>query len=148
MSTPQLTQSFLRDPFLLFENSGIHPSPPQYLYLLNSNGIPPVSFLFYSVHCVIRFRLGNGYLETTITKTSILVSVSSSQKQIFVLGQPSSGKSTLVSALLHKALSDDQKDAQRTDFAIGYDFADVRDEADESKYSRLQATSNSMLRVH
>ena len=44
LSTPQLTQSFLRDPFLLFENSGIHPSPPQYLYLLNSNGIPPVSF--------------------------------------------------------------------------------------------------------
>ena len=69
-------------------------------------------------------------------------------KANFVLGQPSSGKSTLVSALLHKALSDDQKDAQRTDFAIGYDFADVRDEADESKYSRLQATSNSMLRVH
>ena len=44
LSTPQLTQSFLRDPFLLFENSGISPSPPQFLYLLNSNGIPPVSF--------------------------------------------------------------------------------------------------------
>ena len=44
LSTPQLTQSFLRDPFLLFENSGINPSPPQFLYLLNSNGIPPVSF--------------------------------------------------------------------------------------------------------
>ena len=64
-----------------------------------------------------------------------------------MLGQPSSGKSTLVSPLLHKAMSDDQ-DAQRTDFAIGYDFADVRDEADEGKYSRLQVTSNSMLRVH
>ena len=74
--------------------------------------------------------------------SSILDSVSSSRsipsKQILVLGQPSSGKSTLVSALLHKALSDDQKDAQRTDFAIGYDFADVRDEADEGKYSRLK----------
>ena len=81
--------------------------------------------------------------------SSILDSVSSSRsipsKQILVLGQPSSGKSTLVSALLHKALSDDQKDAQRTDFAIGYDFADVRDEADEGKSSRLQDTSNSML---
>ena len=61
-----------------------------------------------------------------------------------MLGQPSS---TLVSALLYKALSDAQ-DAQRTDLAIGYDFADVRDEADKGKYSRLQATSNSMLRVH
>ena len=65
--------------------------------------------------------------------SSILDSVSSSRsipsKQILVLGQPSSGKSTLVSALLQKPLSDDQ----RTDFAIGYDFADVRDEADEGK---------------
>jgi dynein light intermediate chain 1, cytosolic len=60
-----------------------------------------------------------------------------------VLGQPSSGKSTLVSALLQKALSDDQKDDQRTDFAIGYDFADVRDEADEGKCSRLQASTSS-----
>ena len=68
--------------------------------------------------------------------SSILDSVSSSRsipsKQILVLGQPSSGKSTLVSALLQKT-SDDQKDDERTDFAIGYDFADVRDEADEGK---------------
>ena len=75
--------------------------------------------------------------------SSILDSVSSSRsipsKQILVLGQPSSGKSTLVSALLQKAVSDDQKDAQRTDFAIGYDFADVRDEADEGKCNHLQA---------
>lgn len=44
LSTPQITQRFLRDPFHLFENSGINPSPPQFLYILNSNGIPPVSF--------------------------------------------------------------------------------------------------------
>jgi dynein light intermediate chain 1, cytosolic len=73
--------------------------------------------------------------------SSILDSVSSSRsipsKQILILGQPSSGKSTLVSALLQKPLLDDQKDDQRTDFAIGYDFADVRDEADEGKYNRL-----------
>ena len=62
-----------------------------------------------------------------------------------MLGQPSSGKSTLVSALLQKALSDEQNDAQRTDFAIGYDFADVRDEADEGKSTYLQAPSNDIL---
>ena len=82
--------------------------------------------------------------------SAILDSVSSSRsipsKQILVLGQPSSGKSTLVSALLQKALSDDQKDTQRTDFAIGYDFADIRDEADEGKCSRLLlASSHNML---
>jgi len=44
LATPQITQCFLHDPFHLFENSGITPSPPQFLYLLNSNGIPPVSF--------------------------------------------------------------------------------------------------------
>jgi len=67
--------------------------------------------------------------------SSILDSVSSSRsipaKQIILLGQPSSGKSALVSALLQKPLSDERKDDQKTDFAIGYDFADVRDEADE-----------------
>jgi hypothetical protein len=44
LSTPQLTQRFLRDLFVLFEPSGITTSPPQYLYLLNSNGIPFTSF--------------------------------------------------------------------------------------------------------
>lgn len=69
--------------------------------------------------------------------SSILDSVSSSRsipsKQILLLGQPSSGKSALASALLQKPVSDEQKDGQRTDFAIGYDFADVRDEADEGE---------------
>lgn len=71
--------------------------------------------------------------------SSILDSVSSSRsipsKQVLLLGQPSSGKSTLASALLQKPLLDDQRDDQRTDFAIGYDFADVRDEADEGEYT-------------
>lgn len=71
--------------------------------------------------------------------SSILDSVSSSRsipsKQILLLGQPSTGKSTLASALLQKPVStDDQKEDQRTDFAIGYDFADVRDDADEGEH--------------
>ncbi|KAJ3516133.1 hypothetical protein NLJ89_g1310 [Agrocybe chaxingu] len=73
--------------------------------------------------------------------SSILDSVSSSRsipsKQILLLGQPSSGKSTIVSALLQKPVADEQKDDQRTDFAVGYDFADVRDEADEDTLARL-----------
>ncbi|KAG6841846.1 hypothetical protein C0991_006253 [Blastosporella zonata] len=69
--------------------------------------------------------------------SSILDSVSSSRsipsKQILLLGQPLTGKSTLASALLQKPLVDEEKDENRSDFAIGYDFADVRDEADEGK---------------
>lgn len=72
--------------------------------------------------------------------SSILDSVSSSRsipsKQILLLGQPSSGKSAIASALLQKQVSDEQKDDQRSDFAIGYDFADVRDEADEGELPR------------
>ncbi|KAH9482492.1 Cytoplasmic dynein 1 light intermediate chain 2 [Psilocybe cubensis] len=63
--------------------------------------------------------------------SSILDSVSSSRsipaKQILLLGQPSSGKSTIASALLQKPVSDEQKVDQRSDFAIGYDFADIID---------------------
>ncbi|TFK43813.1 dynein light intermediate chain-domain-containing protein [Crucibulum laeve] len=73
--------------------------------------------------------------------SSILDSVSSSRsipsKNILLLGQPSTGKSTLASALLQKPASDEGKDDQRTDFALGYDFADVRDDADEDTLARL-----------
>ena len=72
--------------------------------------------------------------------SSILDSVSSSRsipsKQILLLGQPSTGKSTLASALLQKPALDEGKDDQRSDFALGYDFADVRDDADEGGFSR------------
>ena len=44
--------------------------------------------------------------------------------------------------MLHKALSDDEMIS-----LLVTNFADVRDEAYEGKYSRLQVTSNSMLRV-
>jgi hypothetical protein len=67
--------------------------------------------------------------------STILNSVSSSRsipaKNILVLGQPSTGKSTLVSALLQKPAADTSKDEPRTDYALGYDWADVRDEGEE-----------------
>jgi hypothetical protein len=52
-------------------------------------------------------------------------------KNLLVLGQPSTGKSTLVSALLQKPPADAGKDEPRTDFAVGYDWADIRDEGEE-----------------
>lgn len=73
--------------------------------------------------------------------SSILDSVSSSRsipsKQIVLLGQPSTGKSTLAAALLQKTVSDEGKDEHRCDFALGYDFADVRDDADEGNFSQV-----------
>jgi dynein light intermediate chain 1 len=49
------------------------------------------------------------------------------------LGQPSSGKSTIASALLQKQLSDENKDDPPSDYALGYGFADVRDDAEEGE---------------
>lgn len=68
--------------------------------------------------------------------SSILDSVSSTRlipsKQVLVLGPPSSGKSVLASALLQKPVAaDDSNDESRTDFALGYGWADVRDDGDE-----------------
>ncbi|TRM67915.1 dynein light intermediate chain-domain-containing protein [Schizophyllum amplum] len=66
--------------------------------------------------------------------SSILDSVSSTRsipsKQILLLGQPGTGKSTLSNALLQK--EPESSDQDKTDFALGYDWADVRDEGDES----------------
>lgn len=73
--------------------------------------------------------------------SSILDSVSSSRsipaKQILLLGQPSTGKSTLAAALLQKTSTDEVKEDQRLDFALGYDWADVRDDADEGMLNRF-----------
>ena len=67
--------------------------------------------------------------------SSILDSVSSTHstpsKNIVLLGQPGFGKSTLAAALLRKAASDRDKEDIKSDYALGYDFADVRDDADE-----------------
>lgn len=70
--------------------------------------------------------------------SSILDSVSSTRsipsKQILLLGQPSSGKSTLAAALLQRPVADEPKDESRSsDFALGYEWADIRDDADEGK---------------
>jgi len=67
--------------------------------------------------------------------SSILDSVSKSRstpsKQILLLGEPQTGKSTITAALLQKQL---EKDQVHDDFALGYGWADVRDEADEGMY--------------
>lgn len=71
--------------------------------------------------------------------SSILDSVSTSRsipsKQVLLLGQPSTGKSTLAAALLQKTSGDEVKEDQRSDFALGYDWADVRDDADEGAHT-------------
>lgn len=67
--------------------------------------------------------------------SSILDSVSTSRsipsKQIILLGEPSSGKSTITASLLKKPLVEDKQ--EQYDFAVGYDWADVRDDADEGR---------------
>lgn len=66
--------------------------------------------------------------------SSILDSVSSSRstpaKQVILLGEPSSGKSAIAAALLKET-----KDEKETslDFAMGYDWADVKDDAEEGE---------------
>jgi dynein light intermediate chain 1 len=72
---------------------------------------------------------------------SILDSVSSSRsipaKNILLLGEPGTGKSTLGAALLQKSPADDstRTETTRLDFALGYDWADIRDDADEGQNS-------------
>ncbi|EJU06359.1 hypothetical protein DACRYDRAFT_45062 [Dacryopinax primogenitus] len=63
--------------------------------------------------------------------SSILNSVSATRsipsKNVLILGEEHTGKSTLVRALLRKTEDDDQSG----DFALGYGWADVKDDADE-----------------
>lgn len=75
--------------------------------------------------------------------SSILDSVSSSRaipsKNVILLGEPSSGKTTLCNALLQKSQqhersrADQQADGSSRDFALGYEWGNVKDEADEGK---------------
>ncbi|KAJ3812696.1 dynein light intermediate chain-domain-containing protein [Lentinula aff. lateritia] len=75
--------------------------------------------------------------------SSILDSVSSSRsipsKNILILGQPGSGKITVCEALLGrtKVNSNNDNEESKSDFAMGYDWADVRDDADEDTLARL-----------
>lgn len=98
--------------------------------------------------------------------SNILNSVSSTRsipsKNVILLGEPQSGKSTLVRALLQKqdqpSAGIDAEDAERaggvgdakdgwgrTDFALGYEWSDVRDEADEGASLYYLKLSNSTL---
>jgi dynein light intermediate chain 1 len=69
---------------------------------------------------------------------AILEAVSSSRaipaKQILLLGEPGTGKSALAAALLQKPPPPAADDGARLDFALHYDWADVRDDADEGVY--------------
>jgi len=82
--------------------------------------------------------------------SSILDSVSQSRsipvKHVLILGQPSSGKSTIASALLQKPPPDDPSEANLPDFALGYDWADVRDEGDEGKPTPFRSLSSVILK--
>ncbi|KAJ4479193.1 dynein light intermediate chain-domain-containing protein [Lentinula aciculospora] len=75
--------------------------------------------------------------------SSILDSVSSSRsipcKNVLVLGQPGSGKSTICEALLGrtKVIGNNDNEESKSDFAMGYDWADIRDDADEDTLARL-----------
>ena len=76
--------------------------------------------------------------------SSILDSVSSSRaipsKNVILLGEPWTGKTTIANALLQKSSSDKQSqmnkadgDRSAHDFAVGYEWADVKDEAEEGR---------------
>lgn len=69
--------------------------------------------------------------------SSILDSVSSTRsipsKQVLILGDRVSGKSTIACALLGKRPDSSRPD--KSDFALGYDWADIRDDADEGMSS-------------
>lgn len=64
--------------------------------------------------------------------SSILDSVSKSRstpsKQILLLGEPRTGKTTLAASLLQKKVD---KEDVKDEFALGFDWSDVRDDADE-----------------
>ena len=70
--------------------------------------------------------------------SSILNSVSSSRSipsgNVVVLGESGTGKSTLINALLQKAASVMHHDgdwSRKNDFALGFEWANVKDERDE-----------------
>ncbi|KAF8339042.1 dynein light intermediate chain-domain-containing protein [Cantharellus anzutake] len=80
--------------------------------------------------------------------SSILNSVSSSRSipsgNVVVLGEPGTGKSTLINAILQKPASVVHNDGDwggKSDFALGYEWANVKDEKDEDTLARLSVYS-------
>ena len=79
--------------------------------------------------------------------SSILDSVSSKRSlpsgNVLILGEPSSGKSTLASALLQKTATavhhDDGEWSGKTDFALGYEWANVKEEGEEGLFNHCQS---------
>ncbi|KZT42981.1 hypothetical protein SISSUDRAFT_979151 [Sistotremastrum suecicum HHB10207 ss-3] len=71
--------------------------------------------------------------------SSILDSVSSKRsipsKSILILGEQGSGRSTIASALLQKQHGNTEEHVH--DFALGYQWTDVRDDAEEDTLARL-----------
>ncbi|KAH7103069.1 DLIC-domain-containing protein [Auriculariales sp. MPI-PUGE-AT-0066] len=71
--------------------------------------------------------------------SSILDSVSSTRaipsKSVLLLGEPRTGKSTIAAGLLQREV--DSLSSSDADFAIGYDWADVKDDAEEDMLARL-----------
>ena len=56
-------------------------------------------------------------------------------KNVHVAGQPSTGKSTLVFSLLQNPPAYSGKDEPRTDFVVGYDWADDVCDEEEGRSS-------------
>lgn len=91
--------------------------------------------------------------------SSILDSVSSSRaipsRNVIILGEPNSGKSTLSNALLQKSnqqsrgrTEEDSKSKSSKEFAIGYEWANVKDEAEEGEILVVDdAQSSSKLTI-
>ncbi|KAF9516836.1 hypothetical protein BS47DRAFT_608424 [Hydnum rufescens UP504] len=81
--------------------------------------------------------------------SSILDSVSSKRSlpsgNVLILGEPSSGKSTLANALLQKTATAvhhaDGEWSGKTDFALGYEWANVKEEGEEDIVARLSVYS-------
>lgn len=76
---------------------------------------------------------------------SILNSVSSRRSvpsgNVLILGEPSTGKTTLVNALLQKSSTSTRGETgdkvPKLDFALGYQWANVKEEGDEGELALL-----------
>lgn len=78
---------------------------------------------------------------------SILNSVSTRRSipsgNVLILGEPSTGKTTLANALLQRAANDARPETGewfgKTDFALGYQWSNVKEEGEEGPHLKLLA---------